>query len=692
MADRFQLRPYQVESVEKAKCQNTIVCLPTGLGKTLIAARLIEHYLKQYPHLKIGFLVPTRPLVEQQSEYCTKHCRNAHGNQVIVQRLVGEEQASWDERMWKDAISKCNVMLGTASIFQKAFVTDKYMKLSQFSLLVFDECHNAIGNSPMAAVMRDGVIPFVSRNGGLSYTSLPRILGLTASFVNGSLKNMEKKRKDLEALMTSTIFCPDIKSRLNDESFHSVEWIPDQFDTERKKNAIATHLDITSKNLEPLQIKDMQKVDSRSAHVFFELGSASLFHYVEVVICSQIMAKATSLEQMHDTQESVRYGRRMRSSVPFLQAEMDKLSSRMRRDHEIASAPSKTNKLERLLLLLQEIMEHSTESHRGIVFVEQVALVSAMAKQINEHFRKSAAANTNRRPPQCGAVAGTGYQTQAERQEQLEAFSDGKVRILVATAALEEGIDVSDCAFVIRYSSIATTKAHIQGSGRARHRDAKIYYFENSPERERAKESAMFSTARDATLSLTSIDMQKEIASMNATVLAGKVHPYPLSSNALTSSALSMAHDDGIVNVFNCKQIFNQYCSITLGKSVSPKKELYIFRQEPRDPRKILTQVKYPTPAGWLAMTDDDFKRFWAGVDMEKVFVSERVSKKTQSEKEEMAFVYVVVVELREKGWLGIHNKPGKKFMFDIKRNCSVSPDSMNSITLRDKVVQSAWF
>ena len=681
--ERYDLRPYQAECLEKGKRGNTIVCLPTGTGKTLIAVRLIEYYLNQFPHLKIAFLVPTRPLVEQQAEYCIKHCRHSNGNSVIVQRLAGEDQAKWDERMWSDALQQCHIMLGTAALFQKAFTTDKYIKVEQFSLLVFDECHNAVGNSPMAAVMRDSIIPFVSRK---TFGNSPRVLGLTASFINGSLKNREKKRKDLEALLLSEIFCPEVESRVSNERYQSVTWDDtDRFEAARKEEVIGVHVNETCKKLESLKIREIDKVVKRCAHVFLQLGSDSLFYYVETVICRQIMAKVALLAEM---EESVAYAQRLKDNVPFLRREMDGLSSRLRCDNLIASAPLQSNKLKKLTMLIKEILQDKPSSHCGIVFVEQVALVSALAKQLNEFFGSSTTARCGGSSlfAQCGAVAGTGYQTQADRQTQLDAFAQGKIRILVATAALEEGIDVPDCAFVIRYSTIATTKAHIQGSGRARHPNGEIYYFENYPAAEQAKESAMLSTARNTSLAMSDGEMQQEITRMNASVEMR--HPYPFSGQQTGDPC----DDDGVVNVFNCKQILNQYCSMALGKSISPKNELYLYQQSARDSRKILTRIRYPTPTGWLEMTEADYKTFWKGVEMDQVFDVGRSKKKTQSEREEMTFVYVVVVNLRERGWLDVHNKPEKRCLFDIKRNCScVDPYFWNAgITLRDKVVQSA--
>lgn len=59
-------RQYQFLMVETCLFYNTLVCLPTGLGKTFIAANVILNYYRWFPEGKIFFLAPTRPLVNQQ--------------------------------------------------------------------------------------------------------------------------------------------------------------------------------------------------------------------------------------------------------------------------------------------------------------------------------------------------------------------------------------------------------------------------------------------------------------------------------------------------------------------------------------------------------------------------------------------------------------------------------------------------
>ena len=59
-------RDYQFDMARNALLTNSLVCLPTGLGKTLIAAVVMYNYYRWFPTGKIIFMAPTRPLVDQQ--------------------------------------------------------------------------------------------------------------------------------------------------------------------------------------------------------------------------------------------------------------------------------------------------------------------------------------------------------------------------------------------------------------------------------------------------------------------------------------------------------------------------------------------------------------------------------------------------------------------------------------------------
>ena len=101
--------------------------------------------------------------------------------------------------------------------------------------------------------------------------------------------------------------------------------------------------------------------------------------------------------------------------------------------------------------------------------------------------------------------------------------------------------------------------------------------------------------------------------------------------------------------------------------------------------------VRFPTPLGWKRIDEKQYKEFWYGVNMNTIFPTDRVKHKTTSEKEEMCFVYLIVVELRERDYLDQHNKPNASIIYDTKRNCSLDEDwtSSNTISIKNTVFQS---
>ena len=66
----YPVRDYQYNIVQEALFANTLVVLPTGLGKTFIAAVVMYNFYRWYPRAKVIFMAPTKPLVAQQIEAC----------------------------------------------------------------------------------------------------------------------------------------------------------------------------------------------------------------------------------------------------------------------------------------------------------------------------------------------------------------------------------------------------------------------------------------------------------------------------------------------------------------------------------------------------------------------------------------------------------------------------------------------
>ena len=61
----IEARLYQQTIFASSLQDNTLVVLPTGLGKTIILALLTARRMEQHPDSFILIMAPTKPLVEQ---------------------------------------------------------------------------------------------------------------------------------------------------------------------------------------------------------------------------------------------------------------------------------------------------------------------------------------------------------------------------------------------------------------------------------------------------------------------------------------------------------------------------------------------------------------------------------------------------------------------------------------------------
>ena len=73
MIKNFEPRLYQETIFSTAAEKNTLIVLPTGMGKTNVFLMLAAQRLKQYPNSKIILLGPTRPLIDQYYEVFKNH-------------------------------------------------------------------------------------------------------------------------------------------------------------------------------------------------------------------------------------------------------------------------------------------------------------------------------------------------------------------------------------------------------------------------------------------------------------------------------------------------------------------------------------------------------------------------------------------------------------------------------------------
>ncbi|CAB1334905.1 unnamed protein product, partial [Coregonus sp. 'balchen'] len=142
----YPIRDYQLKISEAALFQNTLVCLPTGLGKTFIAAVVMYNFYRWYPSGKIVFMAPTKPLVAQQIEACYKVMGIP---QTHMAELTGSTQAQQRQKLWRSR----RIFFLTPQVLVNDLSRDTCPAL-QVRCVVIDEAHKALGNHAYCQVVR----------------------------------------------------------------------------------------------------------------------------------------------------------------------------------------------------------------------------------------------------------------------------------------------------------------------------------------------------------------------------------------------------------------------------------------------------------------------------------------------------------------------------------------------------------
>ncbi len=156
-------RDYQNNIASNCKNKNSLVVLPTGLGKTIIGILLIANCLKKYPKAKIILLAPTRPLVFQHKASCKKFL-DVHIDEITS--FTGKIPPERRIFLYKSS----RIIISTPQVIKNDLMRGRY-DLTTVSLIIFDEAHKTKGNYAYNFISREYIDTCTD----------PLILGLTAS-------------------------------------------------------------------------------------------------------------------------------------------------------------------------------------------------------------------------------------------------------------------------------------------------------------------------------------------------------------------------------------------------------------------------------------------------------------------------------------------------------------------------------
>lgn len=134
----YPVRDYQFNIINAALVKNTLVSLPTGLGKTFIAAVVMYNFYRWYPLGKIVFTAPTRPLVAQQIDACYNIVAIPPRDTI---EMTGHMQTSTRKLHWQNK----RVFFATPQVIYND-IKSGICPGDKIRCLVIDEAHRARKN------------------------------------------------------------------------------------------------------------------------------------------------------------------------------------------------------------------------------------------------------------------------------------------------------------------------------------------------------------------------------------------------------------------------------------------------------------------------------------------------------------------------------------------------------------------
>ncbi|XP_071490727.1 endoribonuclease Dicer-like [Diadema antillarum] len=195
----FTPRQYQLELLETALEENIAVCLQNANEKTFLAVMLTKELsISVRKSLKDG---GKRTIFLVDSESCFSNYETVIHTHTALRVGVCKNTESikaWTKTKWLSELEQHHIHLMDPQVFVQ-LIQSSITSLSAVNLLIVDECHKVLlDEHPFKQVMIEfGQCPEESR---------PRVLGLTASMLNGEHKPaaLEEHINRLEASLMST--------------------------------------------------------------------------------------------------------------------------------------------------------------------------------------------------------------------------------------------------------------------------------------------------------------------------------------------------------------------------------------------------------------------------------------------------------------------------------------------------------
>jgi Fanconi anemia group M protein len=457
LADQDEPREYQKRIADVASSSNTLVVLPTGLGKTLIAMLVASRRLDRYPAGKILVLAPTRPLTLQHFNSFKKNVNLPSESFVVLTGTTTPKERAY---LWDGA----KLIFATPQTVSND-VRSRRVSLKEVVLVVFDEAHRCVKDYSYTSLAK-------------LYTELgenPLILGLTASpgasreRVNAIKRNLfidkvearTEEDEDVKSYVEKTNIGA-LKVKLPDEYQNALLVLREIFGDKVKKLRDSGFLQtdrVTKKGLLDARnsilarLKVAERSGEQKGYIFGAILNQAqaviVLHALELLETQGASTLAKYLQRLKDKPEQGRATSYLLKDPRWLLVEKE--AARI----EAVRYP----KLDLLISTLKEQLRMKSDS-KIIVFtqyrdtIEEIVRTLGLSGLVAKRF----VGQSNR--------SGSAGMDQSAQAEILEEFREGRFSILVSSSIGEEGLHVPDVDLVVFYEAVPSEIRYIQRRGR----------------------------------------------------------------------------------------------------------------------------------------------------------------------------------------------------------------------------------
>lgn len=449
IADKFlrteliEPREYQINIIKSIAHKNSLVVLPTGLGKTIIALYAMSNALSY--GRKAMMLSPTKPLAEQHYNSVVKFMKLDQKEIVLITGVVPAIERSALE-------TDAKVVIATPQTVANDIKAGR-LDLKEYGIVVFDECHRAIGKYAYTYIADEAKINSI------------QTLGLTAS--PGSSEAKIKMLTDILNIQNIEVRVPSdddvykyiAGKRTNivyverniavNEIISLLKPVIEEHFLKLKKYGFCYFKTFEAipkaKFLEIGKIiGDIKAPNYRFIVMFEYVYLLHLMHAYDLVSTESIFAFYDYFERLKSRTE------KSRAVSSILNNKSIVLATALAK--KVLDQGQEHGKMFKLVQILKTELSEKTV----IIFAQYRATISKIVEILNKNGLQATA-----------FLGKKGGITNQMQKDIINRFRLGIFKILVATSIGEEGLDIPSVDAVVFYEPVSSEIRNIQRRGRA---------------------------------------------------------------------------------------------------------------------------------------------------------------------------------------------------------------------------------